>query len=170
MISLIICIFKSFIYRKIFHLNLQLFVERTEAVLFFRFLFFDCFYSWKLLQRFSQRTAAEGKCMEPYCTSLQKHHPLSKGLLHTYIYIWQGLQELKQCHALSQGPLCILKATLWKECHTLLQGILCVYMYTDQSISISHTELRYFIMIFPHEWCFFFKGKVHNTIVQVDIS
>ena len=73
--------------------------------------------------------------MESYCAFLQKDHPCFTNT-HTHIHInhiiiyikrFGLVQELKQCHTLSQGLLCALKATFSKECHTLLKAILCIH-------------------------------------------
>ena len=61
--------------------------------------------------------------------ALQTHTHTHIHINHIIIYIKRfGLvQELKQCHTLSQGLLCALKATFSKECHTLLKAILCIH-------------------------------------------
>ena len=47
-----------------------------------------------------------------------------------YIYMkgFPLVQALQQCHALSQGLLCVLKATFSKECHTLLKATLRIHV------------------------------------------
>ena len=40
-----------------------------------------------------------------------------------------GYKNLKQCHTLSQGLLCVLKATFSNECHTRVKAI-CVKLLT----------------------------------------
>ena len=78
--------------------------------------------------------------MESYFTLLQKHPPLSRGVLYIYKYIVVDIlyervrlkymtliDDLNQCHTLSQGLLCVLKATFSKECHTLSKGITCIH-------------------------------------------
>ena len=115
--------------------------------------------------------------MSMHCAFLRKHHPLSKGLL----YVWKGpllyknLNHTILSHTLSQGLLCVLKATFSKGCYTLLKGILCINAFIYMmimliTIIISYSEFCYLKMIlyFPNEY--FFEGISHNTIVQINIS
>lgn len=66
--------------------------------------------------------------MESYFTFLQKHQPLSRGVLYTYIVVdilyervrfktfkyTTLIDDLNQCHNPSQGLLCVLKGYFLK--------------------------------------------------------
>ena len=60
-----------------------------------------------------------------------------------YIYICMKgfplVQELKQCHILSRGLLCVLKVTFSKEYHTLLKAILYIYTCKMTNTVQQHT-------------------------------
>ena len=108
--------------------------------------------------------------MESYCFFLQKHHPLSNGLPYTKGF--PLVQELKQCHTLSQGLLCVLKATFSKECHTLLKAILCIHVkLLTYFKNILYGELCYFKLLFFLQMnvVSFVEGRLPNTIVQANI-
>ena len=83
--------------------------------------------------------------------------------IHIYLKRFPELvvQELRQCHTLSQGLLCVLKATFSKECHTLLKATLCIHVKTIVIFQeISYSELCYLkIMLYFSIWTLFLLSK-----------
>jgi hypothetical protein len=118
-------------------------------------------YLFKIMLDFLHYFCSNDHSMESYCTFLQKHHPLSKGLLYTYMKRFPLVQELKQCHTLSQGLQCVLKVTFSNERHTLLKAILCIHVKTiDIFQKKTCSELCYLkIMVLFSIWMLFLLSK-----------
>ena len=117
--------------------------------------------------------------MESYYTFLQKHNHRSKGLLYIYIYCIYiyiyvcmksslNTRTLKQCHTLSQGLLCVLKATFSNECHTRVESYLRKTINIFRKYHIGNCVVLISCYIVPNECGSFFEGRMPNTIVQAN--
>ena len=96
-----------------------------------------------------------------HCVFLQKHHPLSKGLLCIYIYMkgYPLVQELKSYHtqpySFTSTAVCLegnfLKGMLHTFERNIVYNCICIYIYTY--LILSYSELCYLKMIlyFPNE-------------------
>ena len=135
-------------------------------------------YLFKIMLDFHKEycSCSNDYSVKSHCTFFQKHHPLSKGLLYIYIYThmkrFPVVQELNKSKTLSQGLLCVLKATFSKECHTLLKAILCIHVkLLTYFKNILYGELCYFKLLFFLQMnvVSFVEGRLPNTIVQANI-
>ena len=109
--------------------------------------------------------------MESYYTFLQKHNHLSKGLLYIYIYVWKvpWVQELKQCHTLSQGLLCVcLEGYFLKRMPHTCESYLRKTINIFRKYHIGNCVVLISCYIFPNECGSFFEGRMPNTIVQAN--